>query len=416
MRAIIALALLAGASAEGCVDGKCTCRDEPTQHTAVMEGFKAREDILALSKNSQWKMRETYNALDASQLKDCGSCEFEKKHFKKMEGKKGLQMRQSLADPEKIKKETKMDTTTNVEWKKIYYINLDQSVDRKNKLMYHSDKWTNGIPLERYPAFTRQRAKEFNISHFTPKGIAGYMEEVWGDGGKWGTTAVFLSHVTLLEKIWKEDPNGEGLYVILEDDAEVGDPDWKNKVENMFRQKKVPEDWDMLKIGYWGAKRCQDYVSDEILEARAPGFSPDGKEAFYGGNVAYIVRPKSVPMILEQLRGSELYDVDGATMSLHKEGTTADEVDGLKYHWSWGAHTYVTKNPLVWGGLGKETLRLKDAGHEKVALLQSEATKMSRIFNIKADEHKKIQDRIVVDNYASMAAMPPPWLEWGDFA
>lgn len=332
-----------------CKERWCQCKDEPQAKRAA-DGKEDRLKLLARDAKNVWKMARTYNEIPSEELEDCGSCDLSENEWQTdSKGKKTL-VNAALSLSRKRGQRP-------VEWKKIYYINLDDAVDRKNRLMQDLSTWSQGIPIQRFPAINRAQAKTFNMSHFTDQGFAKYVNN-YGEKSKWGTVAVYLSHASLLEKIHREDPQGEGLYVILEDDAKLLHNDWwKRHVETLIQDRKVPEDWDMLKIGFWGSTRCQDFVSEEVLEANAPGWSLKDGTNLYGGNVAYIVRPKSVPVILEQLRGQDVHDIDGAFMSLHKEGIATGD-DDLKYYWSWGAHTYALKQPVVFGGLNSDSSRL----------------------------------------------------------
>merc|ERR1719247_3968175 len=81
----------------------------------------------------------------------------------------------------------------------------------------------------------------------------------------------------------------------------------------------------------------------------------------YNGNLGYIVRPKSIPAILEQAKSLEIFDVDGVLMSLHTESKSAGE-DGRNYYSSWGAHTYYLSESLVMGGTGGQGLATERMG------------------------------------------------------
>merc|ERR1719324_934788 len=64
-----------------------------------------------------------------------------------------------------------------------------------------------------------------------------------------------------------------------------------------------------LRIGYWGAKKGEDKVSDtggKIYKACC--YSDTGD--YYQGNQAYLVRPSSVPKIMKALKQRPVADFD----------------------------------------------------------------------------------------------------------
>merc|ERR1719160_2035949 len=66
--------------------------------------------------------------------------------------------------------------------------------------------------------------------------------------------------------------------------------------------KSVPQDWEILKLGYWGGKKSDDKIY------KACCYSDTGDH--YQGNQAYLVRPSSVPAILKALKQRPVADFD----------------------------------------------------------------------------------------------------------
>lgn len=222
------------------------------------------------------------------------------------------------------------------ELKKIYYINMQRSALRRGRITQLLKMTGSGeVPVERFNAYTKDLAKNADLTEFTKLGIHPYMKEVYKGDTMWATVAVYLSHAKLLKKILEENPRSDDMFLILEDDA-ILNPGWyKTFMEEKLAQ--VPDDWDMIRIGYGTDShlRCEDKINQHIYENRGPTRSEKNDMAFYAGNTAYIVRPSSIPKILAGLASFPVLDVDGTMIS--KEG---------------GARVYGLAEPLVYHGNG----------------------------------------------------------------
>jgi len=250
----------------------------------------------------------------------------------------------------------KVNATTKPSWRGQFYINLalstkrrefieDQltSINKKHKLKIRTSRWQASDP---------HQAARANLKEFSDEGLEPYVKEM-EDREKWGTIGTYMSHLRLLRRIWSNDKEGEGLYVIMEDDGTL-DTKWQEKVEKALEIGEIPKDWDMIKFGYWGLTRCEDEVSNGAYEARLPINLDDGtRKSFYNGNLGYIVRPKSIPAILAAIRSKPVYDVDGVFVALNEEKPTAEK---------YGIHTYYLKHSLVKGGTGGQELATERLG------------------------------------------------------
>jgi len=244
--------------------------------------------------------------------------------------------------------------------KKIFYINVEQDEERKEWMEKQLGRKMNPVPFERFAAVPVANLTKTDEEHwqFSDVGIAPYLDDM-KKADRQATKSVYYSHASVLKHIKNiSTPDSEDIYMIMEDDVGL-DPFWHRKLTKALAT--LPKDWDIARIVYWGAKRCQDKVpgTEEWYEARGPDMSEDGLTNMYAGNQAYLVRPKSLPDIMEQLRSMPVMDFDGAVGSAHKEGhnTTAS---GDDISWTWGIHTYNIQYPLGWHkNLGSSRLKKK---------------------------------------------------------
>jgi len=223
--------------------------------------------------------------------------------------------------------------------KKAYFINLDSQRGRLASIQDQFKIHSNGdVPLERFPAFKPEQMGAIvgkNATEFTDvKG--GYPVNQYNKQTMWSAVAVYYSHARLLKKIYEEDPEGEDIYMIMEDDSIITE-DWKNHLYGLMDKKKLPQDWDLLRMAYWGGVREGDCVTDQVFEMRDMD-----DHSSYNGNLIYAVRPKSIPMILSSLRNKPIGHIDGLLISRHDEKGN-------------GMHAYATAQVHAWMGGGEGT-------------------------------------------------------------
>merc|ERR1719231_2024579 len=115
----------------------------------------------------------------------------------------------------------------------------------------------------------------------------------------------------------KEDPEGESPYMILEDDSSL-DAQWQMKLNRILEN--TPSEWDILRIGYWGAARCGDKENNYVFAIQPPAKDVKalGGGHFYSGNTGYVVRPKSIPRILDIMRNSSFASIENVLMYPHR--------------------------------------------------------------------------------------------------
>jgi len=251
----------------------------------------------------------------------------------------------------------KVNASKRVHFSGQFYINLEKSTKRRdfieNQLTnIHNKHREFKVRTNRWAGTDPHQAARANLKEFSDMGLDKYVKDM-GDREKWGTIGTYVSHLRLLRRIWSNDKDGEGLYIIMEDDGTL-DPDFHLKVKRAFDNEDIPKDWDMIKFGFWGLTRCEDQVSGGAYEGRTPMMLNDGtRKSYYNGNLGYIVRPKSIPAILAAIRKKPVFDVDGVFISLNEENPTAE---------NYGIRTYFMKHSLVKGGTGGEGLATERLG------------------------------------------------------
>merc|ERR1719263_1656210 len=88
----------------------------------------------------------------------------------------------------------------------------------------------------------------------------------------------------------------------------------------------TPAEWDLLRIGYWGFARCGDRENNYVFAIQPPAKDVKalGEGHFYSGNTGYVVRPKSIPRILDIMRNSSFASIENVLMYPHRFPDGAD--------------------------------------------------------------------------------------------
>ena len=131
---------------------------------------------------------------------------------------------------------------------KIYFINLDKSKDRLDKMLEQSKDFD--LNLTRYPAIY---GKDINRNKLIKNKILHKKNELRN-----GELGVTLSHIN----IWKESLKNNNEYIlVLEDDILFCD-NFKNELNKYYKQ--IPEDWDIIYLG--GSRMKGKKISENILK------------------------------------------------------------------------------------------------------------------------------------------------------
>lgn len=304
---------------------KAECVNDPRSEYISVNHFALTQQHQSMTKEHHWKFSRAFLHLTDAMKDSCGSCLLEAPEEKPLE------------------------------WKKIWIIS-DSNDTRQSAMAKQMmfDKKNSHTAWRIWKATPPDEAAETDLTEFSELGVAEYVEDI-------NVVSTYLSHVKLLQRIYSDDPSGEGIHVILEDRGGYLDYDWKHALETIFRGHSVPEDWDILKFGYTGLVRCQDEVDPLVFEQRTPVLTEDSKQAFYAGNLGYIVRPRSIPTILEQLKEMHIMEVDRALMSFHHEAVAID-FEGKRFFSSFGVHAYVTRGSMIIPQKPKNPIRGSDSG------------------------------------------------------
>jgi len=213
--------------------------------------------------------------------------------------------------------------------RKIVYLNVNKDDDRD---IHMQDMFANiteqlvakGLdasfalpPVERFQAVTRDdiTGNKVNLNEFSTGNEHEYMKG-YIDVTREVTKAIWATHTKALQKIDQDSrkkklhSTDDDLYFIMEDDTFM-DSQWKMRLQQMIHN--TPDDFDMLKLGYWGNRHCLDQVNKFVYQANGPTFSQD--KLFYQGNSGYVVKRGSIRKILANLKTKDLMDIDGAFLS-----------------------------------------------------------------------------------------------------
>mmetsp|Transcript_78657 Transcript_78657/g.148447 ORF Transcript_78657/g.148447 Transcript_78657/m.148447 type:complete len:366 (-) Transcript_78657:97-1194(-) len=217
--------------------------------------------------------------------------------------------------------------------KKVYYINLDKSTDRRDFM--ESQLNQSGVPYKRFSAIPGADVKAGKYDRILRNRSMcklmlwedGFWEEgihlVNEDGSLadtvWNGLGDMVSHHLIYEEILQEDPASDDLYLVLEDDAILPEG-WQNTEEYMSQ---IPPDWTSVNLGQWDWlwPRCRDIVNNVSLLHTHPVWSPVkvGKPApSYFGSAAILVTPQRLPLVVEELYKQQLCHCDVAHLSSGK--------------------------------------------------------------------------------------------------
>jgi GR25 family glycosyltransferase involved in LPS biosynthesis len=216
----------------------------------------------------------------------------------------------------------------------IYYINLDQDFEKSYNTKTQLS--TIDIPHERFSAVkpTRKDIQPdgqyysfFKRNKFLE--ACSFFEEKfdWMDQEKYqlGTLGCYLSHYTLLQKIYEDNSHLEHV-AILEDDVKINDsniPTIEQTIDS------APKNWDIIRSTWSSTQHLSpinychplsSYYEPELARSFIPRMKTikyDCRQCcpvmntFYGGTHFQIIKVQSIPRILEYLDSDVLLPIDG---------------------------------------------------------------------------------------------------------
>ena len=166
--------------------------------------------------------------------------------------------------------------TDNIDKK--YFINLDNSLDRK-KYMDEESKSLD-LNLIRFPAVYGQNVNEEKLIE---RRVLDKNHKL-----KKGELGCYLSHLNLLNKCKDDNDN---IVMILEDDIEFGD-NFKDKLNEYYKE--VPNDWDIIYLG--GSRLRGRKISEHVLKGI---YDKEPKGDFNMGMYAILLNKKSINKLLK---------------------------------------------------------------------------------------------------------------------
>lgn len=127
--------------------------------------------------------------------------------------------------------------------------------------------------------------------------------------GDWGVAACMFSHLAALAALASRSAAlaaSRLVWLVLEDDAVVP-ADLRRRWEQIWPY--VPEDWDILRLGWFGASECKSRINEHLDLASWADPPPRGP-CRYCGSHAYVVNPASAEKVLWRLNQSRIAHVD----------------------------------------------------------------------------------------------------------
>lgn len=210
-------------------------------------------------------------------------------------------------------------TERKAELKRMYYFNMDDSLDRRKHMEEMLGK--EGIPYERVVPFPMNETKKL-ISDFQKSREEKTDEENEAGGirkfcdfehfnkminfsSKPGGSSLYLTWEAMVDKVYRGDvPDavpGDVVFV-FEDDAVLSD-DWKETFENALPLlEKDAADWAVARIGWWGHQREKDAINKYWKKVSYPLFIPGWPPTFYyHGTTALMLKVGNGSKPLHQL-------------------------------------------------------------------------------------------------------------------
>merc|ERR1719456_618005 len=105
----------------------------------------------------------------------------------------------------------------------------------------------------------------------------------------------------------------------MEDDSVIL-PNFNEKVKKVLDH--TTDDWQAIRLGYWGKVRCEDRVNQYALSIQYPSVDKKsiGEEHFYSGNQGYLVRGSAIPEIVSIFKEHNMGAVENAFMYPSTQG------------------------------------------------------------------------------------------------
>jgi GR25 family glycosyltransferase involved in LPS biosynthesis len=197
----------------------------------------------------------------------------------------------------------------------IYWINLDRSIDRKDKMdiLFNDDCFKHVPKIERFTAFD---GKKINIhSSFI-------LKNNFSSNNEYGC---LLSHLEIIRNFLNDDT--KSIIMICEDDITLDlQKYWKDNLSEVI--KNAPEDWEIIMLTYTSQR-----IPVKLYTENNPHGTYTHRDYFSSG--CYIINKKGAQNIID-----ELYDYESQKYMLSDNYYHAPDILLFIY-----AKTYVYKYP-----------------------------------------------------------------------
>lgn len=217
-------------------------------------------------------------------------------------------------------------------FKTVFFINMDRDVDRRSTM--EEQGRTLGLPLQRWRAVDLQG--DYTAAFEPDRGLAQFVTTA-GVGNLpmrkeasaafperlvlpsqtnirihdrtpfvWGC---YLSHRTCYDHIEHlGDTSPDDLFLVAEDDVRFV-PGWQQAFEEAYAH--VPDDWEVLRIGYWGLLTDSDRVNEYVYRASQPSWQITDWGFHNMGTHGIVVRQRTLHKLTAFLdRQAKIDDLD----------------------------------------------------------------------------------------------------------
>ena len=137
--------------------------------------------------------------------------------------------------------------TTNKIYK-MYFINLDRHPDRRKYMLEQFDR--EKMSVNRFKAFDKKLIDEQYLDNLVNNKMLDTKENIIKKKQQ-GSLACLTSHTNLYKEILNDGKDINNIYLIFEDDCKLI-PNFLNEVNKYIQH--LPEDWDMVWLGYNNVK------------------------------------------------------------------------------------------------------------------------------------------------------------------
>jgi len=222
-----------------------------------------------------------------------------------------------------VKKKIKKEYNPN-KINKIYYINLDHRLDRKN----HIENVLSKIDINNIERFNAVKLNKHDLNHknaiyykYFKRGIVRFKQYLnsrkFYDLKKGvGVYGCYLSHYFLLQDIQRKFKKNE-LVLILEDDADF-DQNLINNCEDLIKREFIEQNinWDIIRVIWGNPYDKMNKINDQLFtytncNSQSKFADENNSNNMHNGTTFQIINTKNIKRILNYLEKDYIYNIDG---------------------------------------------------------------------------------------------------------